>query len=896
MPLPNHSLGYRIFVTVGPWVMSVAVGSAAAQTSTLREKPAEETRLSTAAFRAGLSKRGLTELLALHIKDYPPASETESRLMMRDIKLAEAADPTHPLDQRRGWIAEANRILEEVIDRYPEDERRFGWRFDLARSLIYEEAEPFLTSILYRGGSKADRHRLQAISSRAVETLKTLTSRITMEFEKIDRMLIVEFELLESRGYVQMLDDLEPRAGYLLLWARFYDAVPRDENDPTRIRHLNTLADALTAKAPVIRTPHESSRVQVQALLLAGMTYRRLHRYQLARDNMNRAVRIATALVDPAEVQRIHWAVTLARIERVRNDADDGRFPDALSQLDALRTAPAPQGTDAYGLRVVAALLERSIYRRAADVEEENQEIELAAQMRESAWHALAELALDAPERRDELYAAIYAMIDAKVDPAALDPFDQCALIAGLLYEANLETDHGETLLNRAIEVGNRFLTNVATSAESLVPEVLYNLGVAEYRRGDRPAAAKRFLTVARDYPGFGEAMSAAELAVQLGAEMYNAPESLPGNDEVSDLYRTALEQLTGRYPDTAAAHYWRFFLAQFLEQVGEYLPAANQYALVAPDHEHQLESRFAEMRCIALALHERSTQETRDLIEFHRLNNDFLAAQRRLVTTATSSLGETASEDHITALGRMLAEAKVLTAEVEVLSPFHRPAQTLEGLAGFEKEFPNQPSFIGRVWRVRLIAYERLGRLEEAMEAIPAYIAADPARAGPTLQRLYLALAAEADERFEKRDEVVAQRKAEMALVLANLRTGQLQRSKELFETLMQREDRRPETEQPPDHRFELGYAEVLFQIGELAAALPRFNRLATRLPPTDPVRWRALLRDLQCRTALREPASGIISVIEQQKFFYPDLGGPLFAKEFQKLQRENQRRSDGS
>ena len=55
---------------------------------------------------------------------------------------------------------------------------------------------------------------------------------------------------------------------------------------------------------------------------------------------------------------------------------------------------------------------------------------------------------------------------------------------------------------------------------------------------------------------------------------------------------------------------------------------------------------------------------------------------------------------------------------------------------------------------------------------------------------------------------------------------------------------------------------------------------------------RWRALLRDLQSRTALGHPPRDIIKVIEQQRFLYPELGGPVLKRRFQDLLRENERR----
>ncbi len=365
---------------------------------------------------------------------------------------------------------------------------------------------------------------------------------------------------------------------------------------------------------------------------------------------------------------------------------------------------------------------------------------------------------------------------------------------------------------------------------------------------------------------------------------------------------------------------------------VGAFDEAAGHYAAVSSDHEHYLDSAFAQVRCLAFALHERSTDDTQDIIAFRRQSNDFLTALRNFNTLATDTMNLASHSGRIEATSKlatpvrtMLAEARVLSAEVHVLSRLPRAAQTLDMLETFETDFPSQRTLAGRVWRVRLVAYERLGQLEKAVDAIPAYMAADPAQAGPTLQTLYLSLAADADDRFRKSDDAVAQRKADMALVLAqqvhqwasdndawevaggrralalqlaeaHLRARMFPRAKQLFQALDEKSNTTAQAEDKPDLRFELGYAETLFQLGELASALPHFNRLAIALAPTDPVRWKALLRDLQCRTSLAHPPAGIISVIEQQRFFHPELGGPHFAPQFEKLKRENQRRIDGA
>lgn len=249
------------------------------------------------------------------------------------------------------------------------------------------------------------------------------------------------------------------------------------------------------------------------------------------------------------------------------------------------------------------------------------------------------------------------------------------------------------------------------------------------------------------------------------------------------------------------------------------------------------------------------------------------------------------------------------------------RPERALERLADFERAFPNQKALAGRVWRTRLVAFQQLGRMDEAAEAIPAYLAADPRDAGATLQGLFGRLTDEIDL-LKSRGEV-AKEKAEMALLLAeqihqwavkskskmttanrravtvqlaeaNLRTRRYERARTLFEGLVGDVDDATAGGMSDDVRILLGYAEAEYQLGNTEAALPWFNRLATGLRPTDVIRWRALLRDLQCRTALDGDPIGIIKVIDQQERLHPELGGSTLASQFKKLRRDNVRRRD--
>ena len=881
--------------------------------------PAEEVRLDRGEFLDGLKKRGLDEMLDLHLKDFPPQEQSAHLLLARERLLARFYDAGLTAEERGSAIAEANRLLERLVEAEGQDPRRFNWQFTLAHSLLYDEAEPLFTSILYRGGSEEDLRRLRPLTERAVAAVDSLIARLQVEYNRLDTLPVERFTPFERSGYVEEIDALGPRAEYLRLWALFYDSLSRAENDPTRATALHAIRDYFASNADVLDTPHDASRVQVQASLLGGMTKRRLHNHSSARLLFDRAVSVADRLSDPAERRRVQWAVILAWIERIRNEQDDGNIEDALRALSGFRERIAAEFEDNFGLTLVAALLERSIHRTEAEALALRGRATGAARHAEQAWGSLARLAQQNPQRRHEIYAALYDLIAPEADPETLDPYEQCALLAGLLTEDSGDAGDAAGRLDRAAAVAERFLAHPAPGADALVPEVLYNLAVVEYRRGRIAEAARRFHEVAQQHPSFDNALQAANFAVQLSSRLFEDLR-LRDHPQVQALYLDTLSGLVTGFKDSGAAGYWRFYYAQLLDELGRPEEAATQYALVPSGHEHHLEAMFLRVRSLAQAL-EASPDETEGvLLDIRRRADSFLAVQRDFVTRANGERTAAGDAEEAARIKSFVARSHLLVAETQVMPAVGRHAQALETLAGFEEQYPEETAVTGRVWRVRLLAYEKLGRLDEAARAVPAYVTADPANAGPTLQALYLGLAEESDLLRASGDDRAAQQKAEVAHLLAgeiaawdaqhnaqasapehrsvevqlaeaHLRAGLAAEARQRFEALRAGG---ASAREESDVRVAFGYAEALFQLREFDAALPRFNALAVELPPEDPLRWRALLRDLQCRTALGAPPAGIIQVIRQQEHLYPDLGGPVLAGEFERLQRENQRRHD--
>jgi hypothetical protein len=911
----------------------------------LEDWPAEERRLNPSLFRTGLKERGLTEILELHLRDYPPRNPISQLLLKREIKLAQYADPALDRDERQAAIAEANRLLEQLIDNRPNDPRRIDWQLTLAHSLIYQEGDAYIKNVLYRGGGSAeDRQYLVEATERAIARLEMVRQDIIDEYDRIDSLPIGEFETLERRGYIEQLDQMAPRADYLLLWALVFDSLPRDDFDPVRARRLNQVLEILQESPAFLETPHEQSKVQVQTLLLTGMTHRMRNDHRAARDFIERALSVANRLGDPAGRADVEWAATLARFQLILNEAESGAYDSALYALDRYRALLVKQSDTSFDLKLALALLERRILQERAQTARRAGNTLDALQYRTESWQALVRLVRREPSHRDEIYASVYHLIEPTADPESLDPFEQSAVLARLLYDADqlgrqplkagVTREH---LLDSAIAIADGFLAEAGNAEADLVPEVLFNSAVALYERGRALDAARRFLQVGREYTRFDNALRATVYSVEICAELYKR-EEFRANDDLRTLYLEALHTLMTEYPGSEEAKYWRFFYGLALEGAGRFDAAASTFALVGEEHDHHLESVFFRVRCLFLGLQRAVAQDAGGAPDIRQRIAEFREVHRDFISQASAVTVIEEDSERVTMLRRLMGEATVIRAEVQLLPPVDRPVKALDVLASFEQEYPEAKALIGRAMRVRLLAYEELGRLDEATKAIPSYVESDPDNAGPTLQKLYTAMVAEFEKLESRGDMQSAQRKAETALLLAqqinawvdrssvkvadaqreavkvqlaeaNLRVGNYRQAGDLFAgclglsegqnlmDLLDAESSGSSVNAPlsEDPRLVLVYAESLFHMSRYEEVLPVFNHLATKLPADNEMYWQSLLRDLQCRTELNHAPEGIIKVIEQQRFLHRDLGGPKFEPQFVKLLRQNRKRLAG-
>ncbi|HRX87371.1 MAG TPA: hypothetical protein P5572_20280, partial [Phycisphaerae bacterium] len=572
------------------WAM-VAVGVLGGGVRYTPAQSVESTRFDDKKFYDGLIKLNLLDLLDEQLRTNPPADELTRLLLERQIKLVVWRNDGVAPDRRRAALREANAILARLIADHPQDDRVIDWQLDLARSLIYEQAEPLYTNILYRGGSAADHAQLLELMTRATASLGKLKEHLEAEYARIDDLSLAEYERLDDNGYVQKLEQAMPQADYMLRWAQFYEALALDEGDAQRRELLEDVLHDLTKDTALLTTPHAVSHAQAQSLLLAGMASRRLADNETANRYLRDAAEVVDNLTNPQEKRDLQWIEMLAAVERVRALRDAEKYSDALDVLGAARRRLTETHATDFGHQLILAMLEASV--RQAQAKNDGGEDVLSGALSDAAIGPLVKLAQEQPAYRDEVYATLYEQVRDAKHPEKLHPLQQCALIAGLIGDATRLRQGGDApsgsdaqrqneaqamkLLEQATSLAAQLAKSAGDADEQPYRcEALFNEGVAEHFRSRRVEAAQCFLEVAQSCPKFNRALVAATYAVEIAAEMANEP-SLAGRKDVRTLLMNALETLVNRYADSDAARYWRFFYAQALEDSRDLDAAAKQ-------------------------------------------------------------------------------------------------------------------------------------------------------------------------------------------------------------------------------------------------------------------------------------------------------------------------------
>jgi tetratricopeptide (TPR) repeat protein len=222
--------------------------------------------------------------------------------------------------------------------------------------------------------------------------------------------------------------------------------------------------------------------------------------------------------------------------------------------------------------------------------------------------------------------------------------------------------------------------------------EAHYLLGLAKFQSGDVDQAATHLEAAMQgdDNPAYG-----ADASYMYFKSMEMLVAKQPDSDHAAR-YERAVRQYSSRYPDHRSAFEAQFRLGELLQAQGQFSDALEAYAKVKGDPGFELRAQFAMLQC-----------------QFERLQS----VDGRDVDDALP-------------VEQMRAKAAIMHAVHQNLLPDANQEAMLNALAGFEKRHPQQTDLFPQVSKLRLVAYQRLGRFADAEAEAKAH--------GPQLMATY--------------------------------------------------------------------------------------------------------------------------------------------------------------
>jgi hypothetical protein len=886
----------------------------------------------------------MNDLLQAYLAECPPVGQAETLVYEREVQLAAYADKSRDEDDCLAALDRAISLLEEAIAKHPNDKRVMDWRLQLGKDLIYKRAEPYYNNILFRGGSQNDRERLLAIASRATGAFDDLNKAIDRWNQSLQGLSEAELRKKENSGETARYRTLELNSKYFTNWARFYRALA-SPLDRTRDELLKEIIAYLTVeKKDWIETDHKESGVQCQSLLLLGMTYRLAGDGDKAIEYLRSAVEKVKGLADPAERRNLQWVVFLGKMEEIKVMRDAGRYREALEAINALTKGMADE-PQSLSIELAAALLEGSIYRKQAEAAAAKKDDKAAAELSASSRQPLIALANRRPQAKARIYGDLYPLLGKVGDPKALAPFDKAVYVAGLLGDAvraqqrmehirktadgNLSADQQRQLVrleeeraqafDKAAEAAELLSADQSAAAAGLRPEALFNLAACHYQRARPLKAIEVFTRLARDHPEFAGSRDAAVYAVQIAAEANRVPENR-NHPEVRSAFLTALQTLIKGFADSSEARYWQFFLANTLDLAGDYRQAAVEYGKVDPNHENYLEARYDRVNAMVNLLESSLSSQPADKDAIRSEAEKVVNEAASTAELLGKSLGKIDDARRRSEIEQDAGGALLTAARFSSEPPLNNYAATLKYLEGFEDRYGRYRGLIGRAMRLRIVALEGLGRIDQAKQLIPDYLKQDPENAGATLSALLTSMQREIERARERNESAKADKAAVEAVDLARwlhqwaqdnrqriksddefnirvqvaqayLEAGQYEEARKLFQQCFDEDTARSDKREASHGPTLMGLGESHYGLGrqkakagqfeearkELAMASQQFMAVWRRAEPHTPVWWQAFLRGLEVAAESRDTVIAQLEQVRRGRELTPDERKPL-------------------
>lgn len=887
------------------------VGLGVAMVASAGEKKSPYEKLDQSKLAKTLNQFNMTELLeALARQGKGKKVNIAALSLLVDYKITLATQATDQ-ESRDRLLDEAIVDLDKLIaatEKAKDDATVLQHhRFILKRIVIegITKADKYAERVSYFLASPEDPKILARLTRSALTRLERLLSDLT---DLQDEWADDEGRMVTGAAW--QLDSLIEEAHYRGAWIRLYRAMVLPAGSDER---LMLLEQAIQDVKKFADAEDNSSGVKFYSLLLSGICYRLLGKWQQADSYLDRA----------ADKQAAPAVRLKALFEKVLCHIDQKKFAEAAKAIEQFRKRGTDLGMPKVAVDMQAALLAS----RLADVQAEaleQSDPQAARKFRAKSRKYLLDFLEKYPDYREafvEIIAAKYEGVDTK------ELFPDMKVLLGIRlynkalrkYESSPQKVVPLDLLTKAEKYFDEVLSDKRAGKKTNATALWYLALIRNLERRNLEAAAY-FQQLAQEYPDDERARDSAIYAVRslrgIMAEKKVEPTEM-GTTFVN-LYARCLSTLVKNWGKTdPEIRSYNYELGMLYDKLGRTAEAIDAFERIPSSSQLYIPARFrlltlrvrslldstlpeAQRRDLALALISDLQAYTRTVRSFIKSADKVRAAQARLWAAECVMLQAQLTKD-------------ILNQPIRSISMAQSAAQQWPGVPGIKRR---SQQFIARVLLEsgqtnKAIDY-LLKLVKQSPEGIEDLIAKATGQIRTRINRLEFRTDPESRKKLASLREayrILAQKLYEWAKT-AKLSTEQMYAFKQAlaaaYESSVNPGDpnlkmsldlyRELQKQKPNDAKNFLGLARCYRSMGRYAEAMKQYDLLRQRLPEKSTAWWRVQVERLQLAMKMfGDNADGLKDILLQirvLRYNYedPKMGG--FWQSFNTIESEARKR----
>lgn len=875
--------------------------NAQAQSSSASSFLPETAQCDVTKYLIGLRQQGLFYLQTEYMKAYPPRTPVEQAWFQREQTIA-AALQADAIEKRLPLLVQADEAAARAIAAEPDSPRSILWRCDRAQTWYYLATRPLFEQVLFYGPSPSVRRGLKDAAGRGEqaydEALTALEGYLDQLLGEPSGKVAAQIRQINLSAF-SLSRQLQFEQG----WVKLHRAMALGHGDVEQSLLAGQVIRSLQDQQ-LIQGYDEGVPAQTEAFLMAAIASRLQTDWPAAKRYLDAADKAVASLPGTVAAQSLQWVGVAAMIERIRLQIDQGQFEEAIVAIERRqREIDGDGGIDAtvkLARRLSLAMLGFETCSLASDAAAARKDRAAQAAFANRRFDAVAAVAASAPDARQSIYEMVADRLPDMASVAGLPPFGKVVFAARWIRDRKFD---------QALAAVEALASDTGEKQSFIEQDAAFFKAVCLQELDQPVPATQAYLRFARDFPSDSRAPQALLAGLSLLARQDGVLEDAMSRGLLTDVGDLLIRSTAPQVERHKQA--WLPLVAEANLREGRYERAAELFQMIAPDN--RAYGSAAVGRILAVSGHLRFAAAGKDKekarLEAEGIVQDAVELAAKLQAESASATTTQPQGAGILA-GRLLIEAARLS--LDLLGDADRALKLLEGA---ESRWQHDPALLAQLLNVRIQAYQKAGKADQAAGLVDQFMASRPDAAGPLLASLLGDMQREIEQQQKLGSSEQADRYTKLAMSLAEqldkwvaahpgaikedqqyairyrlaralLQAGQAERALAVFEDLY-KQDAERSGGQARDAAVLQGRAVCLFQLERWPEARQAYLDIWRRGQPRSQIWWDAILRSLQCSVRINdEDPNRILKVIRQHKDLYPDMGG--MAKQFDELSFE--------